>query len=95
MGIFISFYPIKTFIPPDIGVLDQRFRTAKPFNPQKNVFTVVANRPRFGCYSPARNRYSCVEVAEGSARQGPAVARDRRSTERGFFMSISVSLLPR
>ena len=32
----------------------------------------VANRPRLGCYSPARSRFSYAEVAEGSAGQAPA-----------------------
>jgi hypothetical protein len=27
----------------------------------------VANRPRLGCYSPARSRFSHADVAEGSA----------------------------
>ena len=35
----------------------------------------VANRPRLGCYSPARGKFSYTEVAEGSAGQAP--------TERG------------
>jgi hypothetical protein len=34
--------------------------------------TLVANRPRFGCCSPARSRFSYTEVAESSAGQTPA-----------------------
>jgi hypothetical protein len=44
----------------------------------------VANRPRFGCYSPARSRFSYTEVAEGSAGQAPA--------ERGGIRKVAVGL---
>jgi len=39
----------------------------------------VAIRPRFGCYEPVSSRFSCAEVAEGSAGQAPGgkVARWR------------------
>jgi hypothetical protein len=66
-----------------------------PFQQQGSGFLrTVASRPRFGCYEPARSKFSCAEVAEGSAGQatGGKVARWRGVKVERTYIDVLSSL---